>query len=87
MPKKTSGPEVVDFRLLPFELKDVTLLEGRFKKGVELNEKILLNYEPDRLLAGFRREAGLPQKAEIYGGWESATLAGHSLGHYLSRNS
>jgi len=81
---ETSGPEVVDFRLLPFELKDVTLLEGRFKKGVELNEKILLNYEPDRLLAGFRREAGLPQKAEIYGGWESATLAGHSLGHYLS---
>src|SRR5262249_23762680 len=23
-------------------------------------------------------------KGEVYGGWESASLAGHSLGHYLS---
>ena len=79
-----SGKEVIEFRVLPFRLQDVTLLEGRFKQAVELNERILLDYEPDRLLAGFRREAGLSPKAEIYGGWESATLAGHSLGHYLT---
>ena len=81
---RTSGKELVEFRVLPFALKDVTLLDGRFKQAVELNEQILLNYEPDRLLAGFRREAGLTPRAEIYRGWESATLAGHSLGHYLT---
>ena len=43
-----------------------------------------MNYEPDRFLANFRIEAGLKPKAEHYGGWESESLTGHSLGHYLS---
>lgn len=80
----TGENEVVEFRVLPFELKDVRLLEGRFLEAVKLNETILLNYEPDRFLAWFRREAGLELGAENYGGWENTTLAGHSLGHYLS---
>ncbi len=80
----TSEREVIEFRALPFELDEVTLLEGRFKKAVELNEQILLDYEPDRFLASFRSEAGLEPRAERYGGWEGSTLAGHSLGHYLS---
>ncbi|UCH13177.1 MAG: glycoside hydrolase family 127 protein [Bacteroidales bacterium] len=81
---KTAGPEVVEFRVLPFELNQVKLLEGPFKKATELNVKSLLNYEPDRLLAKFRTEAGLEAKAEHYHGWEDATIAGHSLGHYLT---
>ncbi|HLO58420.1 MAG TPA: beta-L-arabinofuranosidase domain-containing protein [Bacteroidales bacterium] len=81
---KTGGREVISFRAIPFEITDVQLLDGPFKKATELNIKSLLNYEPDRLLAGFRREAGLKQKAEQYHGWEDNTLAGHSLGHYLS---
>ena len=28
--------------------------------------------------------AGLPPKGDIYGGWGSDTIAGHTLGHYLS---
>ena len=44
----------------------------------------LLNYDPDRLLARFREEAGLEPKANPYGGWEAESLAGHSLGHHLS---
>ncbi len=80
----TRGPEVVAFRAIPFGITDVKLLDGPFKKATELNIKSLLNYEPDRLLAGFRREAGLKPKAEQYHGWEDNTLAGHSLGHYLS---
>jgi DUF1680 family protein len=43
-----------------------------------------LNYDPDRLLSGFYSEAGLKPKAEHYMGWENETIAGHSLGHYLS---
>jgi len=81
---KTTGREVIDFRVLPFDIKDVKLLDGPFKKATELNIKSLLNYQPDRLLAGFRREAGLKPRAEQYHGWEDETLAGHSLGHYLS---
>ncbi|MRR18613.1 glycosyl hydrolase [bacterium] len=81
---RTDGSEVVDFRVLPFGLNEVRLLDGPFRHATDLNVTVLLNYEPDRLLAGFRTEAGLQPKAERYGGWESETLAGHSLGHYLS---
>jgi DUF1680 family protein len=81
---KTAGPEVVEFGVLPFEITDVKLLDGPFKKATELNIKLLLNYEPDRMLAKFRTEAGLKPKAEHYEGWEGMTIAGHSLGHYLS---
>ena len=68
----------------PFDLPQVEILDGRFKQGIELNKTILLNYEPDRLLARFREQAGLEPKAKSYGGWEAESLAGHSLGHYLS---
>jgi uncharacterized protein len=81
---KTNGREVVDFSVLPFELTDIKLLDGPFKHATDLNIQSLLNYEPDRLLAKFRKEAGLKPKAEHYGGWEDNTIAGHSLGHYLS---
>ncbi|MBN1417016.1 MAG: glycoside hydrolase family 127 protein [Bacteroidales bacterium] len=81
---KTTGPEVIEFGVLPFDISDVKLLDGPFKKATELNIKSLLNYEPDRLLAKFRIEAGLTPKAEHYEGWEGMTIAGHSLGHYLS---
>jgi len=84
---ETGGPEITDFSVLPFDLTQVTLLEGRFKHATELNKKILLGYEPDRFLATFRMEAGLEPKAEHYGGWEDyprRNLNGHSLGHYMS---
>lgn len=73
------------FQVRPFPLRQVQLLEGsRFYQALELNKQVLLRYEPDRFLARFRSEAGLEPKAEAYGGWEADTLAGHSLGHYLS---
>jgi len=81
---KTNGLETVDFKVLPFDIKDVKLLDGPFKRATELNVQSLLNYEPDRLLAKFRIEAGLKPKAEHYKGWEANTIAGHSLGHYLT---
>ena len=68
----------------PFEPKDVRLLDGPFKHAMEMDAKYLLSLEPDRLLSGFRTEAGLKPKGGKYGGWESKGLAGHSLGHYLS---
>lgn len=81
---KPAGAEAISFRAIPFELSEVTLLDGPFRKATDLGIKTLLNYEPDRFLAGYYLEAGLPPKAEKYHGWEDETIAGHSLGHYLS---
>jgi uncharacterized protein len=79
------GPkEAVAFRVKTFGLDEVKLLDGPFKHAMELDGKVLLNYEPDRLIAKFYTEAGLTPKAEHYHGWEDGTIAGHSLGHYLS---
>ena len=65
----TGGPEVIQFRALPFQLTQVELLDGPFRHAVELNVRSLLRYEPDRLLAKYRLAAGLAPKAEHYHGW------------------
>lgn len=68
-----------------FDIKDVELLDGPFKHATDLNIHMLLDtFSVDRLMAMFRTEAGLEPKAEAYGGWESETIAGHTLGHYLT---
>ncbi len=68
----------------PFPLSAVRLLGGPFERAHEATAKYLLELEPERLLAGFRVNSGLEPKGEIYGGWETGGLSGHSLGHYLS---
>jgi DUF1680 family protein len=65
-----------------FFLGDVKLLDGPFKHARDLNIEVLLKYDVDRLLAPYRKEAGLPKKAECYPNW--AGLDGHVGGHYLS---
>ncbi|MDV6330347.1 glycoside hydrolase family 127 protein [Asticcacaulis sp. 201] len=65
-------------------LSDVRLLPSPFKTALDVNETYLLTLDPDRFLHNFRKGAGLKPKAEAYGGWEQDTIAGHSLGHYLS---
>ncbi|MBP7507318.1 MAG: glycoside hydrolase family 127 protein [Prolixibacteraceae bacterium] len=74
----------LEMKVYPFSLDQVKLLDGPFKHATDLNEKILLSYIPDRFLARFRTESGLKAKAPAYEGWEKETIAGHSLGHYLS---
>ena len=65
-----------------FPLSDVTLLDGPFKQARELNLQVLLKYDVDRLLAPYRKQAGLPEKAKTYPNWDG--LDGHVAGHYLS---
>ncbi len=71
-------------RAVPLPLADVRLAPSDFLTAVEANRGYLLGLSADRLLHNFRRYAGLEPKAEIYGGWESDSLAGHTLGHYLT---
>jgi DUF1680 family protein len=71
-------------RLESFPLSQVRLKPSRFLTALETNQRYLLSLDPDRLLHNFRAGAGLTPKGAVYGGWESAGIAGHSLGHYLS---
>jgi DUF1680 family protein len=71
-------------RVQPFPLSQVRLTASPWRDAVEANRRFLMSLEPDRLLARFRENAGLPAKGQVYGGWESDTIAGHTLGHYLS---
>ncbi|MFT3998406.1 MAG: glycoside hydrolase family 127 protein, partial [Asticcacaulis sp.] len=65
-------------------LSRVRLLPSRYKHAVDINATYLLSVDADRLLHNYHKFAGLPVKGEIYGGWESDTIAGEGLGHYLS---
>ncbi len=88
---RASGAElqpVVQFPAREFPLSAVRLLDGPFKQAMDTDKAFLLRLDADRLLAGYRSEPGLPAKAAPYGGWEGGrgrySMAGHSLGHYLS---
>ena len=72
------------FQAGAFPLSRVRLLDGPLKQRQLVHSTYLLMVDPDRLLAPFRIQAGLPAKGERYGGWESRDISGHSLGHYLS---
>ncbi len=77
-----------------FDLSEVTLLDSPFKTALDINNKLLLDYDVDRLLTPFVREAGL--KTGKYANWttlhptfpnwglSSWSLEGHVGGHYLT---
>jgi uncharacterized protein len=65
-----------------FSLADVKLLDGPFKHAQDLNIQTLLQYNVDRLLTPYRKEAGLPPRDSSYPNWSG--LDGHVGGHYLS---
>jgi DUF1680 family protein len=69
---------------MPVPLTSVRLLPSDYATAVEVNRAWLHSLSADRLLSQFRKYAGLEPKAPPYGGWESETIAGHTLGHYLS---
>ncbi len=68
----------------PLPMEAVRLKPSFYLEAVQSNLAYLHRLEPDRLLHNFRVHAGLAPKGEVYGGWESDTIAGHTLGHYLS---
>ena len=65
-----------------FPLGDVKLLDGPLKTARDLNLEVLMQYDVDRMLAPYRKEAGLEMKAKPYPNWDG--LDGHIAGHYLS---
>ena len=79
----TTAPEDQE-RIQLFELQDVRITNGEFFQARETALQYILALEPDRLLAPFLREAGLPARAESYPNWENTGLDGHIGGHYLT---
>lgn len=76
---------VANIEAYAFNLKDVRLLPGSpFKNAEDRDAGFLLSIDAGRLLHRFYKNAGLPTNGDVYGGWESAGLSGHTLGHYLS---
>jgi DUF1680 family protein len=71
---------------LPLALGRVRVTGGPLKRAQDVTAKYLLSLEPDRMLAYYRVRAGLPQKAQPYGGWDGGgrNLTGHIAGHHLS---
>jgi len=71
-------------RLALFDLSDVHLLEGPFRRAMEMDQAYILSLKPDRLLSRCREYAGLVPRDSTYGGWEREGLSSHFVGHYLS---
>ena len=81
---KCSVAPKVPIEVYAFNLADVRLMDGPFKKAMHIDAKYLLELKPDRFLSRFREYAGLKPKGKVYGGWEGRGLSGHTLGHYIS---
>ncbi|WP_428741899.1 beta-L-arabinofuranosidase domain-containing protein [Tenacibaculum sp.] len=71
-------------QMQPFKLQEVRITDGPFKNAQEVDYRYILDMDPDKLLAPYLIDAGLPKKADRYGNWESIGLDGHIAGHYLS---
>ena len=86
---RSERPLDVPAKIVLFDLDDVRLLDGPFERHQELCRQYLRKLEPDRLLNGCLRKAGLKPKAPPYGGWESRSgvSPGQILGFYLSATS
>lgn len=65
-----------------FPLDNVKITDGVLKHAYDVNAHTLLRYDVDRLLAPFRKEAGMKEIAPLFPNW--AGLDGHVGGHYLT---
>ena len=76
----------VPYVATPIPLADVRVTGGPLKRAQDLDAEYLLKLEPDRMMAYYRKRAGLQPKAEGYPGWDGdgRNLTGHIAGHYLS---
>ena len=95
-----SSPAAAQSEIYPqhFDLQEVTLLKGPMKTMMETNDRLLLEYDADRLMTPFIRQAGLSKDSSSkYYGWEEKhpnfpnwggdagfDLSGHVGGHYIS---
>lgn len=74
------GPQ----RALPIPSRHVQLKPSPYADAMAANRRYLLSLDPERLLHNFYIAAGLTASAPVYRGWESESIAGHTMGHWMS---
>ena len=87
----TASASFAQSKLYPhlFDLQEITLTDGMFKTALDLNNETLLQYDVDRLLTPYFRQAGISgweAQHPNFPNWGSGSfrLDGHVGGHYLS---
>ncbi len=97
LPSLGAGGEGISLYTQHFPLDEVTLLDSPLKTAMERNNQLLLEYDTDRLLTPFVRQAGLSsrsgspyyrwtEKHPSFPNWGLSdwSLEGHVGGHYLT---
>ena len=83
-PRLASAADPVE-KLQEFALDQVQITDqyqqNLFAKNVAF---LLTTLNSDRLLAGFKAVSTGTTATNLYGGWESQNIRGHSMGHWLS---
>lgn len=74
----------LDETLCDFSMSDVELLDSYETNAFSLEVDYLKSLDADKLLKGFCDIAGIESDATKYGGWETSSIQGHTLGHYLT---
>ena len=75
--------EIAKIKSLP--LGSVKMTDGYCVNALAREVAYLKAFDINRVLAGFRKNAGLDTcGAEPYGGWESLLIGGHAMGHYFT---
>lgn len=67
-----------------FHISQIRIDDSQFRRNQQADIHYLLGLDADRLLAPYRKGAGLTPKAANYTNWENTGLDGHIGGHYLS---
>lgn len=76
-----------------FDISQVTLLDGELKSAMELNDRVLLDYDAGRLMQPFEKQAGIAESGAPFASWGSNLggddwngygLDGEIGGHYIS---
>jgi DUF1680 family protein len=71
--------------LKQFDMEQVKITDTYYINALDKEVAYLRTIDPNRLLVGFKKAAGLSTTYSYYGGWENNTLIqGHTMGHYLS---
>src|SRR6478609_9167710 len=83
-PSQAAAADPID-KLQEFSLDQVQITDqyqqNLFAKNVTY---LITTLDSDRLLAGFKAVSTGSNATNLYGGWESQNIRGHSMGHWLS---
>jgi hypothetical protein len=85
LPVSSLGANAAQVDIEDFSISDVRMTDDYCTNAFDKEMDYLMSFDTEKLLAGFRENAGLSTNgATRYGGWENTNIAGHCVGHYLT---